>query len=552
MTPSGDKIPPDFVPERSRGERVVAWWVAPGERFWLNRVRWLRVAGAVVVLAVIGYAAAAGVLYGWARWGQEIEGARFVDILLPTRWDSYRVARGESQIAAAKRSSEKGDYLEAFLFARAGVVSAPANRDGRLLLYDLLLAARRPADARRVMLEGLHFHSADPVLVKPLLKMLLQQQEDAHVVALARRYLPEMAPGADCDNLYTMAAATACFYRGNYDQAVDFLRANPRVAESREGRLLTAKIEWDRGYRELAMLQLRQMAEDLPTDAELHHEWVVKLRESGREDEARRSSLAFQIAFPALPGPRIELLYAYRNAGDTARVSRETGELLRDFPADHEALLALGDFASATGDVALARKISLQAGARGLPVHAFVMLTVETQIVARDFNGAIQTLRGYEADFPSLGRAYAGLFESLTAAAMLGKGEADGGGVYLNKYLGQPSLRAETLLSVANRFLSLGAEEPARKVLTRAVEIDPLDQAALSRLVELNLRQDTENDLALRVQSLVRMRRPAPDILRRAQAKLGGDRFLFSPESAKALEAIRGGMSKVAGEAGRN
>jgi tetratricopeptide (TPR) repeat protein len=166
----------------------------------------------------------------------------------------------------------------------------------------MLLAAKRPDDARRTLLEGLGYHEADPVYLRPTLTFLLQRQEDSLLVALGRRHLPAMAPGSEPARLFALGAATASFFRGNYDQAEDLLGAVPKLAESRDGRLLAAKIEWDRGNRELALMQFRQLAAELPGDQEVHRELAGHLRQHGLMDEARRRSLSFQIAFPALAG----------------------------------------------------------------------------------------------------------------------------------------------------------------------------------------------------------------------------------------------------------
>lgn len=546
MPTFADKIPDDFVPELTRGERVVGWFVRWGSEPWLRRVRWVRVGGVVAGLGVVGYLGAATVAYGFVRYYRHVDGVRFTDILLPTRWDNYRVARGLRQIAEAQRFVEERKFMEAFLYARSGVASAPAHRDGRLLLVEMLLAAKRPDDARRTLLEGLGYHAADPVYLKPTLTFLLQRQEDSLVVALARRHLPAMAPGSEPARLLALGAATASFFRGNYDQAEDFLGAVPKLVESRDGRLLAAKIEWDRGYRELALVQFRQLAAELPGDQEVHRELVGHLRQHGLLDEARRSSLSFQIAFPALAGPRIQLLYAYRQAGDNARVAREAEVLLTDFANDEGALLGLADFAANAGDVALMQRIANWVSARGLRLDPFAMLLVETLVVARDYQSAVDTIRRYRADFPAWERNYGGLFDSLQAAALLGLKDDPAATMYLNQFLGQANLRADNLLAVANRFVELGAEESARRVLARAVEVDPRNQAALTRLVELDVTLNAGEDLAVHVRRLVQMRRPSPDILRVVHYKLGSDLFLFSKECAVALDVVNAALVRSA------
>ena len=545
VTPSTEKNSAPAVPALNRRERVVAWFLHHRHVGWAARVRWTRVLGVLGALAAAGYGAVALAAFGYVRHYRHIEAVRFADLLLPSRWANYREARGNQQLAAARRLVEERRFMEGFLQARSGVAAAPGNRDGRLLLVDMLVGAHRMHDARRTLLEGLRYHAADPAYLKPVLTFLLQRQEDAHVVALTRRFLPAAEPASDHARLLALAAATASLLRGNYDQAEDFLRALPRLADSRDGRLLAAKLEWDRGYRDLALLQFRQLASELPDDGEVHRALVGHLRQHGLMDEARRRSLEFQIAFPAQPGPRVDLLYAYRQAGDAARVAREADALLHDFGHDSAALVSLADFAANGGDVALVRRIADAAAARGLAPDPFAMLLVETLIVARDFQGAVDAIRGYRAEFSTWGRNYGGLFDSLQAASLLGLGDDQAATMFLTSFLGQTNLRADNLLAVANRFADLGAVDAARKTLACAVEVDPLNQAALTRLVEFDVMQNEGDDLAIHVQRLLRMRRPSADILRVAQLKLGSDLFLFSQSCPVALGAINAALGKM-------
>ncbi len=546
MNPATEKIPEDFVPVLTRGEKIAGWFFRRGERHWVWRARWERLAGLGLAVALAGYVGLATGAFVFVRAVRGVEAARFVDVALPWRWEHYRVARGDQQLAEAKRFVEAGKYLEALLFARTGVSLSPANRDGRLLLVDLLGAARRPEVARATLVEGLRHHAHDPVYLKPTLTFLLRQQEDSHVVALARRHLPELAPTDEAARLLALAAATACYFRGNYDQAEDFLRQLPHLPESRDGRLLALKIERDRGYADLALVRLRQFAEQWPQDAEVNRELVTVLRAQGLVDEARRANLAFQIAHPLLAGPRIELLTAYREAGEAARVQREVEALLGDFGADEGALLALADFAANAGDVSLVHLIEGHAELRHLATAPYAFLAVEASLVARDYRGALDAIRRSLADGSDRGQRYRALFDSLQAIAHIGLGDPTAARASLESFLTQPSLRVENLLAVANRLAALGANEQAWQTLARAVQVDPLNQAALTRVIEFDLELGRMEELAGHVRQFVKVRRPSPHILRVVQHRLGSDLYMFSAETVGTLEVVRDAMAKLA------
>src|ERR1019366_10258638 len=172
----------------------------------------------------------------------------------------------------------------------------------------------------------------------------------------------------------------------------------PLLAESRDGRLLAAKIDAERGYRDLALLRLRELAAAYPDDAEIHAELALHLDRADRHDEVRRTALAFQIAHSALPGPRLELLRAYHRTGDRDRAAREIDTFLRDFATDAGALLALADFAANTGDAPLARRLTNAAREPPFPWEPHAILTVEALVVARAFRGALDASRALLPD----------------------------------------------------------------------------------------------------------------------------------------------------------
>jgi predicted Zn-dependent protease len=455
------------------------------------------------------------------------------------RWSQYRVALGEGQIARAQELAARGERREALVLVRAGVARSPGNRDGRLLLARLLTEAGRGDAARQTLVDGLTSHGNDPAFLHPLFTLLLRQQRDFDVLAIARLLLPARPAATDRDRLLALAAATASFFRGDFDQADDFLNLVPGLGSSREGRLLAAKLDWARGYRPLALVSLRALAAERPHDTEVHVELVNRLRDAGRRDEARRLSLAFQIAYPALPGPRIELLRALRETGEHDRAAREGDAFLHDFAADPDALLALADFAANTADPALARRLLDHARAQNLPWEPHALLLIEAHIVARDYRAALDTADSLARGDTEFSARFQPVLNSLRAIAHFGLGEPDPGRVYLASYLDEPYLRAENLLAIAQRLTEVDAAVAARDALVRAIAADPLNQAALTRLVELDLNLNRIDELPAHLTRLVAMRQLSPDVLRVALHKLGSDLFLFSDERPAALAAVR-------------
>jgi tetratricopeptide (TPR) repeat protein len=521
---------------RAFAAKVRGWVVMETWRPRRRRRRWPRWLAVGVVGSGALYLGVVGGIFVFVRYERGIAGARFLDLACPWRRPAYTVARGNHYIAQGQALLARNSFGEAHRLVRLGVAASPAHRGGRLLLAAMTAHLRRPDAVRRILLDGLPYHADDPVFVRAMLSALLQQQDDGLVINLARGYLgrPQATPLAA--HWYALAAATASEARGQLDGADEFLHRAPKLARSREGRLLAARIEFERGQVELAVMQIRQLASEWPHDLEIHQETCRQLRASSQAAEARRCALLFALAHPASVPARVQLLHAYTEAGETAAVAREANAFLRDFAHELPALLSLAAFAAESGNQALVRQVASVPAARSLAAAALRYLEAEAALVARDFHGALNLIRDVDP-----GRADSGsgsLWYSVQAVAHLGLGENAAGRMLLGNYLQQSDLRVENLLAVARRLLAMGAEEEARRVLARAVEIEPLHRAALPELIQVELATNRLADLPGHVEALLKLRRPSHDILRVVQQKLGSDLLLFSPGAPAALRAV--------------
>lgn len=549
------KIPvsaPLTVPERRSGALSLFFRVTPsGSGGTRAQLRWPRVIAALTAVMGMLYLGLAGAAFCFVRYKQDVTAVRLVDFLLPSHWSRIRVARGDHYIATAHRLLGSGRPSSILPIVRLGVAHSPANPAGRLLLAQLYLESSRPELARQTLVDGLTFHHENPSYLRPVFSFLFQRQDDAEVIALCRKYLPPHPAGTERDRLLSIAAATACYFRGNYDTAEDYIRAQPTLEASRDARLLTAKMDWERGYPELALLRFRELAANHPTDAELHAELATHLDRAGLHDEVRRAALAFQIAHPALPGPRLELIRAYHRTGDQARAQQEIEAFARDFAGDSNALLALADFAANTGNAPLARRLAEHARTRSFPSEPHAILAIEALVVAREYRNALDSARELLRVHPDWTARFGPVLTSLQAIAHFGLGDTDSASLLLTSYLNQSSLRAENLLAIAQRLVDVDAAESARQTLLRATAADPLNQAALARLVELDLNLNRIDELPAHLTRLLAMRKPSPDILRVAQHKLGSDLFLFSTERPAVLESVRLALEKMSRPAPR-
>lgn len=505
---------------------------------------------AVIFSAVIGYSLLVLGAFVFVRYVRGISQAHYLDLLLPSRWPEYRQTRGEHYLAEGKSRLLQGEHREAFTLLSIGLKAAPADRDGRLALAQLHLDFRQPDLAEKYLEAGLPFHRQDPDYLRPYLGFLLQFQKDARVIALSRELLPLLPDPSDRDRVLALAAATASYHRGNFDQSEDYIRI-AQLEGQLEGRLLARKIDWERGYRDLALYDLRALAVEFPGDSRVYAELSARLRSSDLSHEARRLNLTFSIAHPDNPRPRIELLRDYVNGGETVRAAHETEALIRDFPTDSNALLALADFAANSANDALALRLYRYAQDHRLDTVPFALLAVEALVVARKHQPALDLTKTLFEENSDWAKTRRPLFASLQAIAYFGLGDRDDGELFLSRFNSHGQPRAENLLAVANRLLDVSAIEPAIRLLARAIEADPLNQAALSRLITIELNHHRSDRLAEHLQRLLAMRRPSPDLLRVAHHRLGGDAFLFAPDRAPVLASIRAHLDADAARARR-
>ena len=502
-------------------------------------VHWRRV-------AFLGVSAGLGLWLGgaWAAWlfvkyYHDFPEVKYADLVWPGRWASYRASEGDYYIAHAGPLLRKGEAAAALYQLRAGVRKSPGNADGRTTLAGLYLAYRRPDLARELLLEGLKYLPDDAAYLQTTLAFLLEFQEDEKLMEITRPLLAASSPASPtCRSFAATFAATAAFYRGNFDLAEDLINQH-HLADTADGAILLAKVAWERNYPELAVLRLTEHLAQFPNHDNARALLVSYYRSLGRTNEWQSAIVERVVSDPFAAAPRIEYLYLYHQRHDEPRVQREAAAYLSQFPRDSKALLLLADFAATTGRPALARRVQEIFAANGENTGAAALLVAEAHIVAGDYQPAVSLIADYNRQYPEWTGQFASVFNGLQAVAFYGLGKKDEARLYLDNLLTQKNLRADNLVAVASRLSALGARDLALSTLARAVEADPLNQGALTNLIRLEL--DTGNLAALpaHLERFIHTRQPSREILARAYETLGSDRFLFLAGQTELLASLR-------------
>lgn len=513
---------------------------------WQVQVYWTRLGVTLLLLGLFGWISAASGAYLFVKYKRGFTEVKFTDmLLLPARWDEHQVARGDFLIKKAQEDLKEQKFREAFYALRIGLIKSPANKDGRLLLAKFYGLWKRPDLARRTLLDGFTYHKEDSDYLKTLFTFLLQQQDDEQVIAYYQELLANDPAVTPRNQLIALAAASSSYFRGNYDQAESILQRYHLVG-SRDGRVLTARIAWDRGAKDQAISLLRELAASLPKDEEIYSQIITYLRALGRDEEARRESFVRSLADPQNARARIDQLYAYHKDGNMDAVKVQVEEAFHDFANDDKALVALADFAANTGNAPLALRVYEHAKANNLNWEATALMTIEAHIVAKQYQSALEMVRQLQKESPDWGKRFYAVFNGLQAIAHFGLGDAEAAQLFLTNFLSQANVRADNLTAVSNRLMDVGAKSQARQVLQQAVESDPLNQAALTRLIQLDLELNNTTPLAANVRTLLTMRKPSKDVLNTAYRKLSSDLFIFSPDRTALLQDLREALGGAA------
>lgn len=506
------------------------------------RIAWKQALISLLVMTLLGWVGIASGAYLFVKYRRGFPEVRFTHMLLyPAKKEEYRASRGDYLVQRGQKHLADQKYRDAFQNIGAGLSLSPGNREGRLMLAQFYMTWQRPDRAERLLIDGIGYHTEDQKYLQSLFSFLLLRQSDFELIDITEELLKAVVPGQKLDerlSLIVIARATAFFYRGNYDEAENTLR-DYKVVNTPDAQLLQIRIDWDRGDRELAVAKLAAISAQAPDNEQIYAQYATYLREMGRDGEMRRLALLRQIAYPDKARPRIDLLYLYDKAGDHVSVNRGVEELFSDFGTKSDTLVALADFAANTGRPDIARRVYTYCKENHLAWEGPALMTVEAHVVAKQYRQALAACDQLVKENPEWGKRFQSVFNGLQAIANFGLGDEEAANLFLGNFLNQGGIRAENLVAVSKRLLSVGASRQARLVLAQAVRTDPLNQGALTGLIRIDLEAGHADSVATHIRQLMTMRKPPRDLLRNAQVKLGSDRFLFAPGRAELLDELR-------------
>ncbi|MCH2073592.1 MAG: hypothetical protein MK130_01835 [Puniceicoccaceae bacterium] len=501
-------------------------------------VRWGRLIGTFVLLAVLGWFTLAGALYFHFKYNKEFDQVSYTKMLtlLPFGLETHRVEMGNYHIERGLSEIKEGNYRDALRLIRIGVSRSPANLEGRRVLAEFYeIALKRHDIAVDQLLQGIELGGIqDGEYLKATLRVLLRYQMDKDIQNLANKYLPEEPELTDINRTLAFGAANANYLRGNYDLAEDYI-IDYKLLESLEGVLLSAQISWDRGSKIAAITKMEYSIEKFPNSEPLLMQLSRYHRELGEIEEARRYAILRNVSDPLSAAPRLELLYIYNKSEDFEREQLETQRMLQQFRNDEPALQSIANFAADTGNIELARRTYEEALENEFAIDVFALLLIEAHLVDKDYQGALDFSEELLKERPDWLTQRWAIFSSLRAVASYGINRPDLGEIYLQDFIDDASNQAQTYIAVSRRFTDIDRVQQARTILTIAYQKAPTNQKILSELIRSELALGNTENLSRLLSRYLQMRRPQIELLTEAYNKLGSDRFIFTPDRQSLL-----------------
>lgn len=519
------------------------WWSFPISVWQDAAGTHVRIAWTRLLVLVLGAFLGAWItlptgVYLWVKYWRGFSDVKFSYIILPNRWKEYGKARGDFYIKQAKEEISDQNWADAIHHLRVGVAASPGNTEGRLILSQFFTIIGRIEMAQKTLVDGIPYARDDKEYLKSLFGFLLQYQEDDEIRRIAAELLPAQPEASDSNQIVALASATANFYRGAYDAAEKLIN-DYGILRTKDGRMLMARIEWERGSRDLAIKRLKEYTREFPEDEEFYNQLATYYRELGDFAAVEKFAFLRELANPRSAGARIDLIKAFHRNNNRTRAQLAIDDYVDDFKQDAVALTMLANVGTENGDAALARRIYDLLRKQRLDSDSAGLMVIEAHVVAGEYRAALDFATELGQARPEWMQKFLGVVNGLQSVAYFGLGQREDGELFLSHFMAQPNLRTEHFTAIANRLLAVDARDAARRVLVHAVTANSRNQGALTRLVDLDLEQRPTEDLLANLRRLVTMRRPDLDVLQKAKEKLGSDRFLFVPGREELLATVQ-------------
>ena len=497
------------------------------------RIFWLRLLAWIVSLALAAWLGLTGVAYFYIKYTREFSAVQYHHLFLyPWKSDEYRHARCRFLLDKGKAQLADKQYMEAFTNIRLGLAEVPEDTEARINIVQFYIALKRYDLAEKTLADGLKFNLEKHEYVMAYFRFLFSQQQDDHAIEISKKLQASGVKTPAILHTLVMAEATAHYFRGRYATAERIVQPEVK-AGAPDARLLAAQVQWQLGNRERALTLLAEMGNTpMKEEADIYTVRVGYLRELGRLADIRSLAILRQVEHPDQPLGYLDELSTLSPDADAVRWAGTVADVFSRFPSNVTALNGLAIAAASRGQVELAWRVYKHCKAQELPWLISANAVLEAHLSAKRYSEALSATQIIQKENEEWAKTDGTQFDAFRSIANYGLGDKSLSELQLQNYLNDKQANAASFVPVAEHMARVGALDQARIILAAAIKANALDQAALTRLVELDLEQLDTLSLVVNTDRLLVMRKPEPNFLRKIQSTLQSDRYIFEGSDA--------------------
>lgn len=459
-------------------------------------------------------------------------------LLYPLNRKATNTAIGDYNIKVAKEHLAKGEFREAFENLLRGVGRSHRNIEGKKMLAQFFFMMNKTDDAMNVLKRGLPYAYEDLAYMRLYTQLLISKMEDETLINVCKNILEKNPKNVQVKTYLAMAIATVYSMHGMYKDSREMIEKYG-LDKTTPGILRLSKNEWEQGNRDEAIdiiaKNINLMRDLDPVYALLVNYYILL----GDYTKARQYGSLRILEKPLEIAPRVDYLRSIANSGDKKAADEELNRLFQTTKSDEKNLIHIANYAADSGNLELMRKIYDNAIEKGFSNTAqYCMLLLETFITCQKYDEAISFSEDIIKSNPKWFARNENVFSALRAVAYLAKGNSNMSNALINEIIKRGTINPRTLVATARRFAMLGEPKIAHRLYVAAVEKDPMHQYALVRLIQFELDSGNSSDLNKYIFRLINMRRPPRDMIMDARKKLLTDRFIFTADREKIINAI--------------
>ena len=447
-----------------------------------------RILPLLALMAVLGYAGAAGGLYYWLDRKPHNE-IGFWDIALPFRWSTLREKQGRGFIAEGLEDLEKESYATGIRNLRIGLIKYPEDADARLELARIYAGFGAVERAMQTLEEGLKYSFPGVDYLSLLFETTFFAENYDLTLEVTGRLLrdPEKIPDPSIRALLLKNRIHALLKSDQYQQALRLCRRLNRDEDQSlnavDGEVL-ALFGLKRYAQAVALLEVLRLESEF--DPNLLRLLAQAYRHMGNLVELRDILQYLIDKNSRNPQPYLFALEEWRHAGKPGEIQVVFENYLAVFAKNERAIQVLAARLAAWPESRLVKRCLGTAELQGFNTHPFLILLVQSLLADGQWHEAsiafslLERSEAKQTDDTLKIAPYMMKFLSRLLIA-LEPGDETGPSI-LMEFFSNRRFPVAIYLTTAHMFEQSGKWSASREILGMASNIFPHSATIVDRL----------------------------------------------------------------------